>query len=78
MSRLIISINRSSSILEAENIAQLAIEYYKKYPDVVVGIELSGEPTLKNFSDFEPIFTKARQAGLKVRISIPQLKLSLI
>ncbi|KAM3968318.1 adenosine deaminase-like protein [Aphomia sociella] len=68
ISRLIISINRSSSLVEAEEIAELAIDYYKKQPELVVGIELSGNPTIGEFKSFLPPLSKARQAGLKVTL----------
>ncbi|CAH0397343.1 unnamed protein product [Chilo suppressalis] len=68
MSRLIVSINRSHPISEAEIITDLAIEYHKKYPDVVVGLELSGEPTVGKFEDFVPCFTRAKESGLKITL----------
>lgn len=68
ITRLIISINRKSPIAEAEEIAALAIEYYKKHPDVIVGIELSGDPMAGTFQSFVPALTQARNAGLKVSI----------
>uniref|UniRef100_A0A2A4JSQ8 Adenosine deaminase domain-containing protein n=1 Tax=Heliothis virescens TaxID=7102 RepID=A0A2A4JSQ8_HELVI len=68
ITRLIISMNRRSPLEEAEQIADLAIEYYKKYPDVVVGIELSGDPMAGVFHDFVPALLKAKEAGLKVTL----------
>lgn len=68
ITRLIISINRKSPIAEAEEIAALAVEYYKKHPDVIVGIELSGDPMAGTFQSFVPALTKARNAGLKVSL----------
>lgn len=62
---LIISINRSNQI-DVEMITDLAIEYHRKYPDTVVGIELSGNPAVGRFSHFVPSLTRAREAGLKV------------
>lgn len=67
-SRLIISINRNSNKEEAEEIADLTIEFYQKQPELVVGIELSGNPTIGEFQMFVPMLTKARQAGLKVTL----------
>lgn len=68
LSRLIISINRGSPISEAEEITNLAIEYKRKHPDIVVGMEISGNPMLGKFQDFVPLLTKAKKAGLKVII----------
>ncbi|KAJ8726830.1 hypothetical protein PYW08_015227 [Mythimna loreyi] len=68
MSKLIISINRKSPIPEAEEIAKLAIECYKKYPEVVVGIELSGDPMAGEFKSFVPALLQAKEAGLKITL----------
>lgn len=68
MTCLIISINRKSPVSEAEEIAKLAIAFYKKYPEVVVGIELSGDPMAGVFKNFVPALLQAREAGLKVSI----------
>ncbi|XP_041972711.1 adenosine deaminase-like protein isoform X2 [Aricia agestis] len=65
---LIISINRAHTILEAKKIADLAIEFHKKHPNIVVGIELSGNPAVGQFLQFIPILTRARNAGLKVTL----------
>lgn len=69
ISRLIISINRSSPVLEAEEITSLAIDFFKSHPDVVVGIEISGNPNVGKFEEFIPSLTKARRAGLKVGLN---------
>lgn len=66
---LIISINRNSPIEHAEEIANLAIECHQKYPDAVIGIELSGDPTIGLFKEFVPALSRARQAGLKVKLN---------
>lgn len=66
IARFIISINRNSTIEEANSIAALAIEYYKTHPDVVVGIELSGDPSKGQFVDFKPALFKAKNEGMKV------------
>lgn len=66
VSCFIVSINRSSSQKDAELIADYAIEYHAKYPDIVVGVELSGNPAVGKFQDFVPALNRARKAGLKV------------
>lgn len=67
VSKLIVSINRSCPVNDAEEIANLAIECSKMYPDVV-GIEISGNPMIGKFADFIPALDRARAAGLRVRI----------
>ncbi|XP_026745954.1 adenosine deaminase-like protein [Trichoplusia ni] len=68
ITKLIISINRNQPLEEADEIAKLAIECFKKYPENVVGIELSGDPMAGKFESFVPALTKARDAGLKVTL----------
>ncbi|KAL4710332.1 hypothetical protein ACJJTC_011148 [Scirpophaga incertulas] len=68
VSKYIISIDRRSAISEAEKIINLAIDSHKQHQDVVVGVELSGDPTVGKFSDFLPAFSRAREAGLKVTL----------
>lgn len=67
--KLIISINRSSPLKDAEEITDLAIECHGLYPEVV-GIEISGNPMIGVFEEFVPLLEKARKAGLKVIFSI--------
>ncbi|XP_063380426.1 adenosine deaminase-like protein [Cydia fagiglandana] len=68
ISRLIISIDRRFTPQAAEKTTDLAIEFYKNYPDIVVGIELSGDPTAGRFQDFVPALARAREAGMKVTL----------
>ncbi|KAI8439978.1 hypothetical protein MSG28_001427 [Choristoneura fumiferana] len=68
ISKLIISIDRRCSPMAAEETSDMAIEFYKSYPDIVVGIELSGDPTAGSFDDFVPALSNARKAGLKVTL----------
>ncbi|VVC99721.1 unnamed protein product [Leptidea sinapis] len=72
-SRLIVSINRSSSEKEADKIVKLAIACFKKYPNVVVGIELSGNPAIGRFRDFIYPLVMARNAGLKVTLHCAEI-----
>lgn len=66
--KLIVSINRRESIDSAEENGCLAIKYAKLHADIVCGVDLSGDPASKRFSDFEPILTKVRQNGLKLAL----------
>ncbi|KAJ2938822.1 hypothetical protein O0L34_g18446 [Tuta absoluta] len=68
ITRLIISISRHSPIEDAEEIVNLSIEFHKVYPELIVGIELSGNPTVGKFQDFYPALNRARVAGMKVTL----------
>lgn len=40
----------------------------KKYPQIVVGIDLSGNPEKGKFNDFHELFKKAREEGFRFAI----------
>lgn len=67
--RLLISLARHRDpASEGENI-DIAIEYFCKRPDpIVCGVELGGVATAGAWRDFEPLFRKARHAGLPVAL----------
>lgn len=66
--KLIVSINRRESIDSAEENIELAIKYSQLYPNIICGVDLSGDPMSKQFADFEPYLTKARNSGLKLAL----------
>ncbi|XP_031617951.1 adenosine deaminase-like protein [Contarinia nasturtii] len=74
MVKLIVSINRRESIESAEENGALALKYAKLYPDIVCGVDLSGDPACKEFSDFEPILNKARENGLKLALHCGEIE----
>lgn len=67
--RLLISLARHRDPLaEAENI-EIAVEYFRKGPEpIVCGVELGGVATAGSWKDFEPLFQKAREAGLPIAL----------
>mmetsp|Transcript_5491 Transcript_5491/g.10477 ORF Transcript_5491/g.10477 Transcript_5491/m.10477 type:complete len:377 (-) Transcript_5491:127-1257(-) len=67
--RLLISLARHRDpASEGENI-EIAIEYFTKGPDpIVCGVELGGVATVGAWRDFEPLFRKARAAGLPIAL----------
>lgn len=66
ISKVIVSVDRRSDADRASKTIDLAIRAHKQYPDIVVGVDLSGDPTAGKFEDFSPLLEKARSAGLKV------------
>jgi adenosine deaminase len=64
-SRLILSIDRRMSDIEAEEIVDLAIVYAK---NGVVGIDLCGDPSKGDVKTFTNAFERAKKAGLKLTI----------
>lgn len=72
--KLIVSINRRESIESAEENGLLALKYAKLYPGIVCGVDLSGDPTSKEFTDFEPILNKVRDNGLKLALHCGEIE----
>lgn len=62
--KLLISINRKQGYKAAEENINLAINCLKKYPEYIVGLDLSGDPMTGDA--FLELLRKARAAGLKI------------
>ena len=66
--RLILGVNRTSSHATSGAIIDSAISLKSELAPYIVGVDFCGDPTKNRFKDFEPIFARARAAGLKVTI----------
>lgn len=66
--KLIVSINRRECVAASMENVDLAIKYAKLYPNIVCGIDLSGDPAHKTFADFMPLLKKAKEHGLKLAL----------
>ncbi|XP_011864730.1 PREDICTED: adenosine deaminase-like protein [Vollenhovia emeryi] len=62
--KLLVSINRKQGYESAEENINLAIEFTKKYPEYVVGIDLSGDPTAGD--SFLELLEMSRKVGLRI------------
>ncbi|KAK0161878.1 hypothetical protein PV327_008282 [Microctonus hyperodae] len=62
--KLLISVDRKRGAKNAEENIALAIEYYEKYSEYVVGIDLSGDPIQGEISI--DLLQRARNVGLKI------------
>lgn len=71
--KLIISINRGEPVESAEENISLSIEFFKKHPDIIVGIDTSGNPTKSNFRDYIKMLEVARRNGLKVSVHCAEI-----
>jgi adenosine deaminase len=74
--KFLVSVDRSQSILEATENIDLAILLLRNssFGNEVVGVDLGGDPTSAlPFEDFQPLFQKARNAGLKVTIHCAEI-----
>lgn len=66
--RLIVSVDRSGTVEQAEENISLAIDLFREGNPFIVGVELGGNPTKNDFRDFQAVFERARKAGLPVAI----------
>ncbi|XP_023178859.1 adenosine deaminase-like protein [Drosophila hydei] len=64
--KLLPSINRAEPVDVAEETVALAVELSAIEPDIIVGIDFSGNPNQGKFKDFMPVLNKARNHGLKL------------
>ena len=46
----------------------MAIELRNKYPDVIVGVDLSGDARVNSLKEYYPSLQKAKENGLKVAL----------
>uniref|UniRef100_A0A1A9W708 Adenosine deaminase domain-containing protein n=1 Tax=Glossina brevipalpis TaxID=37001 RepID=A0A1A9W708_9MUSC len=71
--KLLISIDRSQSIEVAEEIVSLAEETKNKYPNIVKGLDLSGDPFKGTFDSFQPLLKKAKDAQLSLALHCAEI-----
>ncbi|XP_065351542.1 adenosine deaminase-like protein isoform X1 [Cloeon dipterum] len=64
--KLLLSVDRRQRSEEAEHALKIALDVRAKHPDLVVGLDLSGDPTAGSLDLFLPTFVKARQHGLGI------------
>jgi adenosine deaminase len=66
--RYIISINRTQGVEAARENLELAVQA-RKESNIVVGLELSGDPRSGSFADIKPVLEEARtEHGLKITL----------
>ena len=73
VARLILSIDRRETAKEAKRTVKLAA-YLRDVDCGVVGVDLSGDPTVGAFSKFAPSLALARSNGLPVTLHCGEVK----
>lgn len=68
------SINISYGIEEATKNFSLFSELRKKFPDIIRGIDLSGDPTKGKFADYKQLFQQARDEGFRLALHCAEVK----
>uniref|UniRef100_A0A182Q7E4 Adenosine deaminase-like protein n=1 Tax=Anopheles farauti TaxID=69004 RepID=A0A182Q7E4_9DIPT len=66
--KLLPSIDRSKGVVEAMENVDLFIELSVLFPEIIVGLDLSGNPFGTKFSDFVPALQKARGHGFRLAL----------
>ncbi|XP_075145903.1 adenosine deaminase-like protein [Haematobia irritans] len=74
MVKLLVSIDRSQGPIVANEIVNLAIEMKCKYPNIVRGVDLSGNPTKGSFNEYTSVLEQAKQSGLKLALHCAEVK----
>lgn len=74
MVKLLPSINISYGIDEATANFELFSMLREKYPNIIVGMDLSGDPEKGKFKDFKHIFEQARSAGFRLALHCAEVK----
>lgn len=71
--KLLISVDRKNGEEEGLKTVQLATTIQTKYPDVMVGIDISGDPRLGDASWIVRVMQYARNEGLKISCHLPEV-----
>lgn len=71
ITKLILSLDRKTSIENAWDTLDVAIEYSNLHPEIVKGIDVSGDPTKGSW--FKDVVTKARENNLKVTMHCAEI-----
>ena len=75
--RLLLSIDRCHSVAEAQDTVELASEHVSQgratHRAWVVGIDLSGDPTVGDMSALVPVLCSAKKRGLKLAVHIAEV-----
>ncbi|KAL3289106.1 hypothetical protein HHI36_003547 [Cryptolaemus montrouzieri] len=71
--KLILSINRQHSLEVCRQHLDIILKMKKKYPDIIKGIDLSGNPHHGRFSNLQKLFQEARDHGLFTTIHCAEI-----
>lgn len=66
--KLITSVNRVDGPDAAKENLDVTLKLRKKYPEIIKGMDLSGDPLKYFFRDFAQVFTEARDEGLGIAL----------
>ncbi len=71
--KLLISVDRKNGEEESLETVKLTTNIQTKYPDIVVGVDISGDPRLGDTSWIVRVMQDARNKGLKISCHLPEV-----
>ena len=71
--KYLVSIDRRGGLEDAETALKLCIAMNGKHPNVVVGLDLSGDARVNDARDLLPILKAASDAGLSVTVHLAEV-----
>ncbi|XP_012553686.1 adenosine deaminase-like protein [Hydra vulgaris] len=72
--KLLLSVNRSQSLVSAKETVLICQDFHKKYPNIVVGIDLSGDPKKGDVIPLLKVFNSLRkESSLKFSFHIAEI-----
>jgi len=71
--RLLVSIDRRKGVDDARDSLDLAQEFRREYGDIIVGLDVSGDPVVGNILDYVEVLEEARRRGLKVSVHLAEV-----
>lgn len=68
--KFLVSIDRARGLADATENLELAIDFHQRYPDAVVGVDFSGDPSRGRATDFVPLLATAKRNGLFISVHV--------
>ena len=69
----ILSIDRRKPVAVAKETLELCLKFQKLYPDLVVGLDVSGDARVNDLEDFKEVLLEAKEKGLKLTIHLAEV-----
>jgi len=71
--KYLVSIDRRGTVDDAEMALKLCVDMNRKYPNVVVGLDLSGDARVNDARDYIPVLKSASDANLRVTVHLAEV-----
>ncbi|XP_055383758.1 adenosine deaminase-like protein [Condylostylus longicornis] len=71
--KLLPSFDRARGILDAEETLEVISQLIGKFPNTIVGLDISGDPSAGCFKDYKPLLIKAKLLGLRLALHCAEI-----